>query len=348
MHRREFLKTTAAAAVAVGSVNLFNIGRARAATGEINLYSSRHYSTDEALYSDFTAQSGIKINRIEAGADALLERLQAEGANSPADVLITVDAGRLVRAQDMGLLQKVDSEALNSRIPGHLRDPDGTWYGFSTRARVIMYNKDKVGADDISTYEELADPKWKGRFLTRSSTNIYSQSWTGSILAAHGEEITLEWAKGIVANLARDPRGGDTDQIRATAAGEGDLCIANTYYLGNLRGSAKAEDNEVAAKIGVVFPNQENRGTHVNISGAGVLASAPNAEGAKLFLEYLASEPAQKYFADGNNEYPVVAGVAPPSTIEDLGEFKQDQLNASVFARNNAEALKIMDLAGWK
>ncbi len=321
----------------------------RAQTDKVlNLYSSRHYDTDEALYTNFTQSTGIRINRIEAAPDALIERMRAEGANSPADVFISVDAGRIERARELGLLTPVNSEALVTRIPANLRDPDGHWFGFSTRARVIVYNKDRVNPADLSSYEDLVNARWKGKFLTRSSTNIYSQSLTGSVLAARGEAATEAWAKGLVANFARPPRGGDTDQIRAVAAGEGDLGFTNTYYVGNIIRKPAAADQGVIEKIGVFFPNQADRGTHVNISGGGLCASSKNKEAGIRFLEYLLSEPAQKFLAEGNDEYPVVAGLAPPTSVARFGTFKADQLNARVFARNNAQALQIMDRAGWK
>lgn len=320
----------------------------RAQTRVLNLYSSRHYDTDEALYSDFTKQSGITVNRVEAGEGPLLARLRSEGANSPADVLITVDAGRIENAVREGLLQPFASQTLASRIPAHLRDPDNHWFGFSTRARVLLVAKDKVPDGAIATYEDLADPKWKGKVLIRSSTNIYNQSLTGALLAAHGAEKTEAWARGVVANLARPPRGGDTDQIRAAAAGEGDIAVANTYYFGRLSVSSKPEDKAVVEKLRLVFPNQGDRGTHVNVSAAGLARHSKNLDAGKAFLEYLSTPAAQRYFAFGNSEYPAVAGVEPPPHVAAWGTFKVDQLNARVFARNNAEALKIMDRAGWK
>ena len=321
--------------------------RGAQAAGELNLYSARHYNTDQALYGNFTDLTGIKINRIDAEPDPLVERLRAEGDKSPCDVFITTDAGRIERARQMGLLQAVSSPAL-ADVPVHLRDPDGTWFGFSKRARVILYNKEKVKPGDVPTYESLADPKWKGRLLTRTSGHIYNQSLTGSLLAALGPEKTEAWAKGIAANLARAPRGGDTDQIKGVAAGEADLCLANTYYYVTLMRSKKPEDREIAAKVGVIFPNQGDRGTHVNISGGAVAKHAPNKDGAIKFLTYLVSPPAQQYFADGNSEYPVVPSAALSPELKSLGTFKEDRLNARVYAQNNAEALKIMDRAGWK
>jgi iron(III) transport system substrate-binding protein len=347
MDRRQFLKVGAVGAAAFGGVNLFAIGRSQAAA-TINLYTARHYDTDEVLYTEFTRQTGIAINRVDAGAEKLVERMQAEGANSPADVFVTVDAGRIEAAKQMGLLQPVNSSAVSAAVPAHLRDPDGYWFGMSKRARVILYDKSRVKPGDIATYEDLADPKWKGKLLIRSSTNIYNLSLTGSILAAAGAEKTEAWARGIATNLARPPRGGDTDQIKAVAAGEGEICVVNTYYLGNLIRSSKPEERAIAEKIGVVFPNQADRGTHVNIAGGGIAKHAKNVEGARLFLEYLVGGFAQRVFAESNSEYPVVAGIEVPSSILPFGQFKEDQLNAGIFAKNNAEALKIMDRAGWK
>ncbi|WP_298722513.1 Fe(3+) ABC transporter substrate-binding protein [uncultured Ferrovibrio sp.] len=321
---------------------------AAAAQDVLNIYSSRHYDTDEALYENFTKSTGIKINRLEAGEDQLLQRMRAEGDKSPADVLITVDAGRLWRAQEMGLLQPIKSAALEKAIPAHLREPDGHWFGFSKRARIIVVHKDKVKSGEITRYEDLADPKWKGRVLIRSSTNVYNQSLVGSMIATLGPEATEVWAKAVVANMARAPKGGDTDQIKAVAAGEGDVAVSNTYYFARLLGSKKPEDNAVVANLAVIFPNQGDRGTHVNISGAGVAKYSPNKANAIKFLEYLASKEAQEYFAKGNYEFPVVAGVPLHPIIQSWSEFKEDQLNAAVFGKNNEAALKLMDRAGWK
>ena len=323
--------------------------RSTAQGATLNLYSARHYNTDEALYGNFADLTGIKINRIDAEPDPLVQRLKAEGDKSPCDILITTDAGRIERAREMGLLQPIQSEVLARAVPAHLRDPDGSWFGFSKRARVILFNKEKVPAASApQNYEDLADPKWKGKILIRSSGHIYNQSLVGSMLAALGPEKTEAWARGVAENLARPPRGGDTDQIKGVAAGEAEICVVNTYYFVTLMRSKKPEDREIAAKVGLVFPNQSNRGTHVNISGGAVARYAPNKEAAVKFLEYLVSPPAQKYFAEGNSEYPVLAGVPLSSELASLGAFKEDQLNARVYAQNNAEALKIMDRAGWK
>ncbi|WP_341895136.1 Fe(3+) ABC transporter substrate-binding protein [Ferrovibrio terrae] len=314
----------------------------------VNLYSSRHYDTDEALYETFTKKTGIKINRIEAGEDQLLQRMRAEGDKSPADVLITVDAGRLWRAQQNGLLQPTKSAVLEKAIPAHLREAEGHWFGFSKRARVLVVNKDKVKSGELTRYEDLADPKWKGRLLIRSSTNVYNQSIVGSMIATLGAPATEVWARHVVENFARAPKGGDTDQIKAVAAGEGDVALSNTYYFARLLNSAKPEDKAVVAKLAVIFPNQGDRGTHVNVSGAGVAKYAPNKANAIKFLEYLASAEAQNYFAKGNYEFPVIANVPLHPVIASWAEFKEDQINAAVFGRNNEDALKLMDRAGWK
>jgi iron(III) transport system substrate-binding protein len=319
-------------------------------SGVVNLYSARHYQTDEALYSEFTNQTGIRVSRIDADADPLLERLKAEGRNSPADVFITVDAGRIERARAEGLLQAIASPVLNEKIPAHLRAQDDTWYGFSKRARVLIYSRERVRPSQLSTYEDLADPKWRGKILVRSSSNVYNQSLVGALLAAHGPERTEQWARGLVANFARPPAGGDRDQFIAVAAGQGDVAISNTYYLFNMArpNNPNAREREVVSKVNVFFPNQSDRGTHVNLSAGAVTAHAPNKANAIKFLEYLASPSAQRYFAEGNSEYPVVPGVASPPWVTEYGSFREDQLNAQVFARNNAEALRIMDRAGWR
>jgi iron(III) transport system substrate-binding protein len=315
----------------------------------LNLYSSRHYQTDEALYANFTRQTGIKVNRIEAAEDPLIERIRSEGERSPADVLVTVDAGRLWRAEQLGMFQPVKSAVLEQRIPASFREPEGRWYGFSLRARVIAYNKDKVRDGEISTYEELADPKWKGRVCMRSSTNIYNLSLMGALISHLGEAKAEDWARGVNANLAQQPKGGDTDQLKAVAAGACDVTISNQYYYARLARSEKPDDKQIASRLGVVFPNQKTWGTHVNISGAGVLKNAPNREAAVRFLEYLASDEAQRHFADGNNEWPVVKSVAVKNpALEKLGPFKADELPLEKWAPNTPAAQKIFDRAGWR
>ena len=315
----------------------------------LNLYSSRHYQTDEALYSNFTKVTGIRINRIEAGEDALIERIRNEGARSPADVLITVDAGRLWRAEQLGFFQPVKSALLEARIPASYREPGGLWFGFSLRARLIAYNKARVKAAEVPTYESLAAPQWKGRVCMRSSTNVYNLSLMGAMIDHLGEAKAEQWAQGVKANLAREPKGGDTDQLKSVAAGECDVTITNQYYYARLMRSQKADEREVAERVGVVFPNQASWGTHVNVSGAGVMKHAPNREAAVKFLEYLAGDEAQRYFAEGNNEWPVVATVKTDNpALRTLGEFRHDTLNVAVLGRNQPGSQRIYDRVAWK
>jgi len=318
-------------------------GDAGADAGEVNLFSSRHYDTDLALYEDFTEQTGIEVNLIEADADALIERIQSEGDLTSADLLITVDAGRLWRAEEAGILAPVESDVLAERLPDHLRHPDGLWFGLSTRARVIIYNREAGTPEGLETYADLADPAWRGDICIRSSSNIYNISLLSSMIANQGAEAAEAWANGVVANFARDPQGNDTAQIESVAAGECRIAVVNTYYL------ARPERAEDLAKVGVIFPDQGEgqAGAHVNVSGAGLVKGAPNAENAIAFLEYLTSESAQRYFADGNNEYPAVAGLEANSSVEQLGEFRADTLNAAEIGRNQREAVEIFDRAGW-
>ena len=312
----------------------------------VNVYSARHYDTDLALYERFEEQTGNRINLIEGRSDGLIERIVNEAEFTPADILITVDAGRLWRAQEAGVFQSVDSTVLNERIPAHLRDPDGHWFGLSKRARVIVYNKATGPPEGLSRYEDLADPGLGGKVCMRSSGNIYNLSLLGSLIEHNGEGTASEWANGVVANFRRPPQGNDTAQLRAVAAGECEVSIANTYYIGRLLGSDNPEDRAVAEGVGVLFPNQEDRGTHVNISGAGVTRHAPHRDNAVKFLEYLTGDDAQRLFAEGNNEYPVVGPASGP--IAALGEFKEDAVNAAVLGANQAQAVKTYDRAGWR
>ena len=315
----------------------------------LNLYSSRHYQTDEALYSGFTKATGIKVNRIEAGEDALIERIRNEGERSPADVMVTVDAGRLWRAEQLGLFQPVKSAVLEARIPLSFREPGGLWFGFSLRARLIAYNKAKVKAGELTSYEDLTDPKWKGRVCMRSSSNIYNLSLMGALIDHLGEAKAEAWARSVRNNFAREPKGGDTDQLKSVAAGECDVTISNQYYYARLARSQKAEERAVAEKVAVVFPNQSSWGTHVNVSGAGVMKNAPHRDAAVRFLEYLASDEAQRYFADGNNEWPVVASVKVANPVlSNFGAFRQDPINVAVLGRNQPNSQKIYDRVAWK
>jgi iron(III) transport system substrate-binding protein len=315
----------------------------------VNIYSGRHYKSDEALYEAFTKKTGIKVNRIEASEDAIIERIRNEGQRSPADVMITVDAGRLWRAEQLGLFQPVKSQLLESRIPASFREPGGHWFGFSSRARVIAYNKEKVKPGEIENYEQLADPKWKGRVCTRSSTHVYSLSLMGALIDHLGAEKAEAWAKAVRANLAQEPKGGDTDQLKAVAAGQCDVALSNQYYYARLARSDKAEEKAIAGKLGIVFPNQKSWGTHVNISGAGVAKNAPHRENAVKFLEFLASDEAQRYFADGNNEWPVVASVKVDNPVlSSFGNFKRDQINVAQLGKNQPSSQKIYDRVAWK
>ena len=319
---------------------------APAEIGSVNVYSSRHYDTDLRLYDDFTEQTGIKVNLIEADADALIERIQSEGEFSPADMLITVDAGRLWRAEEAGILAPIDSAVLRDRIPANLRHPDGLWFGLSTRARIIIYNKAQGAPEGLKDYADLADPAYKGEICMRSSSNVYNISLLASIIAHTDEDAAEKWAKGVVANFARPPEGNDTTQIEAVAAGECRISLVNTYYLARYAGG-DANQKAIFDKVGVIFADQDGNGTHVNVSGAGIVKTAPNRANAVRFLEYLTSESAQRYFADGNNEYPAAKGLKANSAVEQLGEFKHDTLGASEIGRNQARAVQVFDRAGW-
>jgi iron(III) transport system substrate-binding protein len=314
----------------------------------VNVYSARHYDSDQVLFDAFTEQTGVEVNLIEAKAEELIERVRSAGENSPADVLITVDAGNLWRADEAGILEPVESEVLTAAISENLRHPEGKWFGLATRARVIIYNKETVSPEELSTYEDLASETWQGRVCIRSSTNIYNQSLLASIIASDGEEAAETWAQGIVNNMAREPEGGDTDQIKAVAAGECDVAVSNHYYLARLLASEDPADQEVANAVGIFFPNQDDRGTHVNISGAAVVAGAPNRDNAVAFIEFLASSEAQAIFAEQGFEFPVVNGVAASDIIQGFGEFKTDTLNVATYGENNPLAVQIMDRVGWK
>ena len=316
--------------------------------GVVNVYSHRHYDTDQELFRRFTEVTGIRVNVQTASADELITRLETEGASTRADLLITVDAGRLQRAKDRNLLRSASSEVLQSNVPAHLRDPEGYWYGITQRARVIAYSLDRVSPDELSTYENLADPKWRGRILVRSSENIYNQSLLASMVAVHGEDAAAEWARSVVQNLARAPKGGDRDQVKDVAAGVGDLAITNTYYVGLLLNGDDQGDRELAQKVGIFFPNQDDRGAHVNVSGAGVTAYAPNSENAVRLLEFLTDTEAQTGYAEANFEYPVKPGIPWAETLQEWGEFRPDTLNLSVLGELNARAVMIFDRAGWR
>ncbi|MBT9314777.1 Fe(3+) ABC transporter substrate-binding protein [Leptothoe spongobia] len=314
----------------------------------VNVYSARHYDVDDDLFERFTEQTGIDVNVVEGKSDELIERIKTEGEASPADVFITVDAGRLWRAEQAGIFQSAFSPVLDEKVPANLRHPDGLWYGLTKRARVLIYNVESVDPAELSTYEALAEPEWNGRVCVRSSSNIYNQSLLGSLVETIGLEETEAWAEGLVNNFARDPDGGDVNQIKAVAAGQCDVAIANHYYWARLAKSDEPESQDVVSKTAVFFPNQADRGTHVNISGVGVVAGAEHQESAISFLEFLISDEAQEVFANSNNEYPVVDGVSMDPIVAELGEFKVDEVNVSAYGRNNPDVVKLVDRVGWK
>ena len=314
----------------------------------VNVYSARHYDVDDALFERFTEQTGIEVNVLEGKSDELIERIKSEGETSPADVFITVDAGRLWRAEQAGIFQPVSSPVLEENVPASLRHPDGLWFGLTKRARVLIYNVDTVDPAELSTYEALAEPQWAGRVCVRSSGNIYNQSLLGSLVETIGLEATETWAEGLVNNFARDPDGGDVNQIKAVAAGQCDVAIANHYYWARLAKSDDPDNQTVIENTAIFFPNQEDRGTHVNISGAGMVAGTDHGESAIAFLEFLVSPDAQQVFANSNNEYPVVDGVAMDPVVSELGDFKVDEVNVSAYGRNNPEVVKLADRVGWK
>jgi iron(III) transport system substrate-binding protein len=319
----------------------------------LNVYSARHYQTDEALYDGFTKATGIKINRVDADDAGILARLDTEGSASPADVILLVDAARLWRAEVAGLFQPVKSKILESRIPAHLRGKDGgegsSWFGISTRARVVVFNRNIVKREDVNTYEELAEPKNKGRLCTRSGSHPYNLSLFGAMEEHLGPKATETWLSGLVSNMARTPKGGDTDQILAVASGECAVALTNTYYVARLMRSEKPQDKAAMEKVGVVFPNQNSFGTHVNIAGAAIARHAKHRDAAQRFLEYLVSDQAQIHFANGNNEWPVVPGfkVTNPA-LAALGPFKSETIPISVVGMNQVKVQQMLDRVGYK
>ena len=339
--RRPFLIAIATTAL------LTQVPQVAYAEGEVNLYSSRHYDTDERLYSDFTDLTGITINRLEGNADELLARMVSEGANSPADVFLTVDTSRLERAKEADVLQPVESATLEERIPANLQDSDNTWFGYSQRARVIFYDKDTV-PEPPQTYADLADPRFEGLVCIRSSTNTYNQTLLASIIEHEGEAEAEDWAAGVRSNMARDPQGGDTDQLRGLVSGECGIAVSNTYYFAR---AIRTDVDGVSAdldRIGLVFPDQDGAGAHMNLSGGGVAKHAPNRDNAVRFLEYLASDQAQIYFSAGNDEYPAVAGVPLAPSVEAMGDFKPDAISLSAVAKHIPRAQGIFNAVGWE
>jgi len=324
--------------------------QAPSAAGEqvVNVYSARHYDVDAKLFEQFTASTGIKVNVIEGQANELIERIKREGENTPADLFITVDGGILDRAKQEGILQPVESDVVNGQVPEQYRDPDNHWIGLTTRARVIVYAKDRVNPTELSTYEDLASEKWKGKLLVRSSTHMYNQSLLASLIHLNGEQQAEAWAQGIVNNMAREPEGGDRDQAKAVVAGIGDVAIMNSYYVGQLANSADPEEVKVAEQIGVFFPNQETTGTHINISGVGLIKSSKNKENAVKLIEFLTGTEAQTTYSASNYEYPVNPNAEWPELLRSWGEFKHQQLDWSALGENNQKAVEIMNKVGWK
>jgi iron(III) transport system substrate-binding protein len=339
------------ARVVVAAMLLAGVSASPATAQEkvLNLYTARHYSTDESFYTGYTKATGIKINRIEGGEDALFERIKAEGANSPADVFLTVDAARLWRAEQAGIFAPLKSSLIDKRIPTASRGADNKWFGFSARARVIAYDKSKIKPADLARYEDLANAKWKGQICVRPSSHPYNLSLISSLISHLGEEKATDWARGVTANLARPPRGGDTDQLKAVEVGECSIAISNHYYYLRLMRSEKPEERALIEKVGIIFPNQADRGTHINISGGGLLQSAPNRDAGVKFLEYLSSDAAQTLFANGNNEWPIVKGAKLDNpALESFGQFKTDSLSLASLGKSQASAQRIADKVGWK
>lgn len=340
------LKLTGLAGIIAGS--LFLSGLAHSTSQEVNLYSARKEALIKPIVEQFSQQTGIKVNLITGKADALLKRIESEGKNTHADVFITTDAGRLHRAKAAGVLQSIQSEALNEAIPKNLRDPEGFWYGLSMRARPIFYVKGVVNPKELSSYESLADKQFENRICIRSSNNIYNQSLVASMLVANGKDKTQQWANDFVKNLATKPKGGDRDQIKSAAAGQCDIAIANTYYYGKMIKGKKSAQKKAADAVAIFWPNQSDRGTHVNVSGAAVTRYAKNTANAQKLIEFLSTKEAQRWYADVNFEYPVHKDVEPSDLLKSWGDFKKDTINLDQLGINNAEAVKIMDRAGWK
>lgn len=318
------------------------------AKGAVNLYTARHYDADLQLYDAFTRTTGIKVNRLEMSPDQIIERMKAEGAASPADVVIMADAGALWRAEDAGLLAQARIPELEQAIPANLRDPEGEWYGFSRRARVIAYDKAKVKPEEVATYASLASPRFKGQVCVRSADNVYNLSLMAALIERWGPQKAEAWAKGVVANMARPPAGGDIDQIRAVGAGACQVALTNSYYFLRIARSENADDRRVAQAVTLSFPDLGGQGTHVNISGAGIAKNAPNRAQAEQFLRFLTTPEAQKIFAGANNEFPVASGVETPPEVAALANFKADPLPVSVYGRRQAEAQAVFDRAGWR
>lgn len=359
MNVQKVLKSLAAAALTASLLTACASGdRTTAANADqtpsqsknqtVNIYTARHYAVDDTLYKQFTDKTGIQVNVVKGTAEELIERLKREGQSSPADLFITVDGGVLNVAKQSGVLQSAQSQTIDANVPKQLRDKDNAWIGLSTRARVIVYSKDRVKPEQLSTYEDLTTDKWKGKVLVRSSTSLYNQSLLASFIELNGEAKAEEWAKGLVKNFARAPEGADRDQAKAIAAGIGDVGIMNTYYVGQLVNSKDTEEVKVANQIGVFFPNQQTTGTHVNISGVGLTKYTKNKENAIKLIEYLTGVEAQALMAKENFEYPVNPKAEKPELLKSWGDFKAQQIDFAKLGDHNKKALEILNKAGWK
>ena len=333
--------------IALGLLTLVILASCKVEQNVVNVYSGRHYQSDEELFREFERQTGISVNLIKADTDQLINRLELEGANSPADLFITVDAGRMIQAKEKGLLQPMDTQNIAPIVPLAYRSPEGYWTGLTKRVRVIIYHKDRVDPSELTTLEALTDPKWKGRILVRSSKNQYNQTLMASIIAANGADTALQWANGIVHNMAQEPRGNDSDQIKSIAAGAGDIAIANTYYIGLLLNSPNVEEQNVARQVGIFFPNQKDRGAHVNISGMAIAANSPNRENAQKLIEFLLSEQSQNVFVNEVFEYPVNKNVEWSPLFNEWGAFKSDTLSIERLGKYLHPAMVIFNEAGW-
>lgn len=337
--------------IAIGLLTGLIAGLSSCGTGNeevVNVYTHRHYEADQQLFDKFSEATGIKVNVVSASADELIQKLELEGQGSPADILITVDAGRLHRAQEKGLLQPILTEILSQNIPSKFREPAGHWFGLTFRARILAYHNERVSPEELDSYESLTDEKWKGRILTRSSENIYNQSLLASIIEHSGEAAAKRWASGLLGNMGREPKGSDRDQVKAVAAGEGDVAIVNSYYIGLMLNDSNPEEVKAAQQITVFFPNQNDRGTHINVSGAGFTTHAPNRDNAIRLIEYLSGEEAQNFLATSNYEFPVNAKVGKSPLLASWGDFKSDDINLSELGKNNRAAVVIFDQVKWK
>ena len=329
---------------------LSSCGEAPKKSNEINLYSQRHYKVDEKQYEAFENETGIKINVVKANADELIERLKNEGENSPADLFITVDAGKLQKAKDLDLLQKISSPIINQNVDVDLKDVNGYWIPITYRARILVYSKDRVKSDELSTYANLTDEKWRNKVLVRSSSNAYNQALLSSIVANNGVDAASKWARDLVKNFARDPKGNDRDQVKAIAAGQGDVAIVNSYYIGLLLSSENEEEIKAGNSVGVFFPNQgeDETGSHINVSGIGLIKNAPNKENAIKLMEFLTSESAQKIYTNTSYEYPANPNVEPNEIVKKWGSFKKDKLDLNQLGVFRNKAIEIFDKSGWK